>query len=582
LKDDAVPLTNAYKLQYHDQIAGHSKASKSSVDIFIRKCIEHYDSFTSAAKAQYAAAEKAGNGAPPMESRPTDDFCIIAAMTIVRANQVGEIPSKVSNTALIRAAGVLEQLLIDSPHNSDAILILIRIYLLLGAGSIALKKFTTLSVKHMQYESVAHNLFTRFATIHPHSGPPIEGADYKEFDPQALFVKALDFFRGSNITIGHSLAKGLGDGTYVNLEDSIELRTRLKDSICRKMWALEIRRMQRLRRGEHLNHHGDVGMYLLNMLCLNNVNANSLTAQNTSPAQDNRKYDAFMNLERYDQPTFEQRLRAGPLPTVSISTGMFERQQLIPVQESWLSSARVTDRLFNILANLGLQIPVDLTLELPVINDLSLSEAETDQTAAEKDVNKIHLELLKVALFMAGSKAHTTAQIESALGAVEDWLKTKKQSLTLNENKKSAFLAETAIEFVPGTPGAPTWEYFHAIWTLLETLKAIWKVTDLDSRKAIKTAKLPSDPLKRLHTLVCEVFEDVRANTRALKQGLSESATLSTLIDLINQGEPADAYEKSLQDVLGRAIDDSALEVFCGELRESWEEALDGVLGAKL
>jgi N-terminal acetyltransferase B complex non-catalytic subunit len=223
-----------------------------------------------------------------------------------------------------------------------------------------------------------------------------------------------------------------------------------------------------------------------------------------------------------------------------------------------------------------------LTLELPAISDLSLSESGTDQTAAEKDATKIHLELLKVALFMAGSKAHTTAQIESALGEMEDWLKAKRQSLALDETKKTSFITKTAIEFVPGTPGAPTWEYFHAIWTLVETLKAMWKVTELDSRKSIKTAKLPSELLKRLHTLVCEVFEDVRSNTRALKQGLSESATLSTLIDLVNQGDPTDKYENSLQDVLGRVMDDSALEVFCGELRESWEEALDGVLAVKL
>jgi len=262
-KDDAVPLINAYKLQYHEQIAGNSKLSKSSVENFVRQCIELYDRFTLAAKAQNAGTEE---GASTMESRPTDDFCIIAAMTIVRSNQVGEISSKVSNAALIRAAGVLEQLLIDSPHNSDAILFLIRIYLLLGAGAIALKKFSTLSVKHMQYESVAHNLFTRFATIHPHSCPPIEGADYKEFDPQAVFVKALDFYRSADITIGHSLARGLSDGTYANLEDSIELRTRLKNSICRKMWALDVRRMQRLRRGEHLSLHEDVGACLPNPL----------------------------------------------------------------------------------------------------------------------------------------------------------------------------------------------------------------------------------------------------------------------------------------------------------------------------
>jgi N-terminal acetyltransferase B complex non-catalytic subunit len=263
LKDDAVPLINAYKLQYHEQIAGNSKVSKSSIEDFVCKCLELYNKFTLAAKAQNAGSQDEGNGASAMESRPTDDFCIIAAMSIIRSNQVCELSSRVSNTALIRAAGVLEQLLIDSPHNSNAIMLLIRIYLLLGAGSIALKKFGTLSVKHMQYETVAHNLFTRFASIHPHSGPPIEGADYKEFDPQAAFVKALDFYRSVDVTISHSLIRGLGDGSYANLEDSMELRSRLKDSICRRMWALDVRRMQRLRRGEHLSHHEVVGMCLL-------------------------------------------------------------------------------------------------------------------------------------------------------------------------------------------------------------------------------------------------------------------------------------------------------------------------------
>lgn len=88
--------------------------------------------------------------------------------------------------------------------------------------------------------------------------------------------------------------------------------------------------------------------------------------------------------------------------------------------------------------------------------------------------------------------------------------------------------------------------------------------------------------MKRLNTLVREVFEDVRSNTRSLKQSLTESATLSTLIDMVKRGDATDEYEKPLQDALEKALDESALELFCGELRESWEEALDGVLAARL
>lgn len=228
-----------------------------------------------------------------------------------------------------------------------------------------------------------------------------------------------------------------------------------------------------------------------------------------------------------------------------------------------------------------MQKPNPTKEELLDISDLTLSETENDLTPTEMDASKINLELLKVANFMAGSKTHTSDQIAKTLGQVEVWLNDKKQDLVLQDGKKSPLMENTTVEF-DGIPAAPTWRYFHAIWSLVESLKALSNIIDLDSRKAVKTIKLPADHLKRVTALVCDVFEDVRSNTRALKRGLSESANLSTVIDLVMQGDADDEYEKPLQDVLNRMMDASAVEVFCGELRESWEEALDGVMAAKL
>lgn len=259
-------MINAYKLRYHAHISGNNLSSKSNVESLVKKCIELYNEFSP--KTQKTGTGEQGDAAA-MESRPADEFCIIAAMTLITFNDSGERSEKISKTALIRAAGLLEQLLVKSPHHSGAILVLIRIYLLLGAGSTALKMFSKLSVKQVQYESVAHVLFTRLATIHPHQGPPIEGADYKDFDPQAAFVKALDFYRSANITVGHQMSKGLNDASYVNLEDTAALRDRLRDSVSRRMWALDIRRMQRLTKGEHLSFHEDIGTCLPITKCTN-------------------------------------------------------------------------------------------------------------------------------------------------------------------------------------------------------------------------------------------------------------------------------------------------------------------------
>ncbi|KAJ6030340.1 uncharacterized protein N7446_000599 [Penicillium canescens] len=536
--DDAIPLINAYKMQYYARLSGRDP-SKSTIENLVRNCLDFYENFTLLAKTQN---KRDNQEASVMESRPTDDFCLIAAMALLRPNKTSD---QVSDKSLIRAAGILERLLVDSPHNYEAILILIRIYTLLGAGSLALKAFSKLSLKHVQYETVGHNLFTRFATIHPYSAPPFEGAEYKDFDPQAAFVQGLDFYRSANLTVSRSLMNGLREGSYANLEETIELRNRLNDSICRRILALETRRVQRLRKGEHLSFHEE-------------------TAQSTSPAYDQRSYDAYMNLEHHSQPTFETRLRAGPVPKVN-----------------WLASARVTDQLFSVLKGIAMQKPNPIKEELLDISDLTLSETESDLTPTEVDASKINLELLKVANFMAGSKTHTSDQIAKTLGQVEVWLNDKKQGLVLQDDKKSPLIENTTVEF-DGTPAAPTWRYFHAIWSLVESLKALSNIITLDSRKAVKTTKLPDDHLKRVSALVCGVFEDVRSNTRALKRGLSESANLSTVIDLVMQGDADDKYEKPLQDVLNRMMDASAVEVFCGELRESWEEALDGVMAAKI
>lgn len=55
-------------------------------------------------------------------------------------------------------------------------------------------------------------------------------------------------------------------------------------------------------------------------------------AQDEAPLSDQRTFDAFMNCESLSQPTFEERIRLGPLPRVSrsvlgysISTGKLKK-----------------------------------------------------------------------------------------------------------------------------------------------------------------------------------------------------------------------------------------------------------------
>ena len=169
--------------------------------------------------------------------------------------------SSVPSSVLVQAAGILEHLILKSPHNYEALLLLVRIYLLLGAGSQALKAFSKLSVKQMQYETVAHNLFTRLATIHPNSCPPFEGMNYADVDPQMGMRQALMFYRNAETSIPYACKTGLEHGSYDSVQRTIEFQKSLENSICRRMWALETRRIQRMVGGPSGSQYDHIGMY---------------------------------------------------------------------------------------------------------------------------------------------------------------------------------------------------------------------------------------------------------------------------------------------------------------------------------
>lgn len=190
------------------------------------------------------------DGSSTIESQPSDDLCLLAAMALLQPETSEESQIQVPETALVRASGILVHLINNSPHNYPAQLFLVRIYSLLGAGSLALSTFSSMSIKHMQYESVAHNFFTRLASIHPHSAPPIEGAEYKDFDPQSALIAGLKFYRGADISTSKYRIAGLNQGAYVHTKELVELGRRLSKSFCRRMYALDVRRAQRLAGGD--------------------------------------------------------------------------------------------------------------------------------------------------------------------------------------------------------------------------------------------------------------------------------------------------------------------------------------------
>ncbi|KAI3006216.1 hypothetical protein CBS147346_3844 [Aspergillus niger] len=514
-----VAKINALKCEYCFLLsADESNASKTKVEEFVSRCLQVYREVERPEKSSAPST---------IESQPSDDLCLLAAMSLIRFSGawISDSSEQVPDTVLIRAAAILERLLVDSPHNYQALLLLVRIYLRLGAGSLALKTFSKLSVKQIQFETVAHNLFTRLATIHPHSAPPIEGAEYKDFNPQSAFVQALNFYKSADVTTVRNRSKGLDYGSYFNVQGTIDLQKRLKQSICRRMWALDVRRIQRLAGGDPMGRYQDM-------------------ARDTSPLVDQRIFDAFMNCEAPGQPTFEERMRLGPLP-----------------RDQWIKSSRMTDHLFDLLKSMTAQKPVSVEPELPRVEDVVGPEAESEMTPSEIESARVNLNILTLALFLNGSKSVTSEQVDNCLTQVEEWLESKLNDVTVNDANVSPVISNTAIYVKSEAPTAPSWRYFHSLFTVLDSLKALSLLYTVGLRKGTK-GKLPKERVEKLADRTRQVHQGVRANVRALKSFISAPGVLGSLTDLVVAGSGSEDGSQ-LRTELDKTLDTAALEVFC-------------------
>ncbi|PGH30405.1 hypothetical protein GX50_06841 [[Emmonsia] crescens] len=579
-----VAAINALKFEYCFQLSFESdKLSEQKVEDFVSRCLRIY-----------RRTERPNQSAAPstIESQPSDDLCLLAVMGLIRLHQtnIESKPDAAPHAVLVQAAGLIENLLLKSPHNYEALLLLVRIYLLLGAGSLALKSFHKLSVKQMQYETVAHNLFTRLASIHPQVAPPYEGLEMKDYDPQTAMRQALIFYRNSESATTHSRNVGLEHGSYVNVAGSIELQKSLKNSICRRMWALETRRIQRLVGGEPVGQYDHI-------------------VSNTDPVVDKRNFDGFMNCELPGKPSFEEHVRLGPKPGAQAVKAMTITDVLFSFLNSNLSTRKTSSP----------SPPPSSTIDLSPYLDLDLPLPETELTHAEIENTNIHFVLLKAlaTLTTTTKQSSPPTPLTTHLTTLETFLTQK--STTLSSTPVPTSILPTTIPLTPptqqgaATPSiAPSWLYLHNTISLLETLKAatlfLTYISSSSSSSSKTKTKLPAtatnqtlpkkETLDNLKKLIKQLTDVIRRNTRFLKMQIAESGMLGELVEWVtggygfentigcdggvNGGDHEDRVGKEgvvVRREIEELMDTASLELFCGSLMESWDEALDGVLG---
>ena len=222
---------NALKMDYYLVISHDDNThSRQLIGAFITSCLRLY-------KLSLAL----GANLPASERQPGDDAGILAVMALIHLFRNGD------TTALLRGALLLEFILSRSKHNYDALLMLVRIYISMGAGSLAIKHYAQLKIRNSQNATISWVLFTRLSTIHPFPVDPhiSFGQEKALCDPAHGLKMALDWQRGSEAQIFRGINQILHNGQYNTLLKALSFLDRSQLDFEKFMNVMEWRRIER-------------------------------------------------------------------------------------------------------------------------------------------------------------------------------------------------------------------------------------------------------------------------------------------------------------------------------------------------
>ncbi|EPS42684.1 hypothetical protein H072_3309 [Dactylellina haptotyla CBS 200.50] len=186
-----------------------------------------------------------------------DEFLLLVAKSLLckyaASRMQDPLPVKI---AII----VLEHLLTKSKHNYTALLLLVRLYSIIGALTCATVEYQRLSIKQIQNDSLSHHILTRLSTLLPFSissaGKLLHPTDMADVglhvpanptDSLEMYDISLRLYRNANRTNPEMISLAFKNGSYGQIKDMVLFEKRVSTSISACQFEIERRRVQRFR-----------------------------------------------------------------------------------------------------------------------------------------------------------------------------------------------------------------------------------------------------------------------------------------------------------------------------------------------
>ena len=468
---------------------------------------------------------------PPSDRLPGDDAAILAAMALIRMYRLKE-RNPAWSYSLYRSVALLEFALNKSKHNYDILLILVRIYMHLGAGSLAIARYSQLSIKNIQHLTISWLLFTRLSTTHPYpvKFPGLDGHKVT-VDPLEETKDILNWYQRAYQLNRQSMESFCANNQWMMELDALEAKSALQDSFSRLLLLVESSRMRRLRYPK--DETGEKSFQTIRL---------------SQTIKDTRDSAAFPDYEAYGQPKFWEILPSMEVPGLTVPN------------ESWLALNYRQTLIWDSLCG-GDDGIIDNS---DFASFKQHYDNQEDASSYAEDYLFDVCNLIQRGLEQLRSQVAKSGRVADSVGQI---------LLKVNETFKEATTNSSEIRADP--PGSFTANALHDFFCSLETCLFVRKFADM------------VQSMERPEIWMAKMLADLQSGCRKIAALVLESATVhrtnlgsqSTFDALYHKCSESDKVGRELNHLLANPV---SMHKVLKTLQESWIDAFDGVIKTKV
>ncbi|KIW72064.1 hypothetical protein, variant [Phialophora macrospora] len=570
---------------------------------------QHWDEFHQMAEqkqghlAQLFALKVVYSSIPPAESEPPharNQELLALAHRALKLYQlsIAEPPS-CPEAALLAALAILQLRIRDPQHQRVLVaviileiarsrfedyyiltVLLVRLQGHLGLLSLAMENFTKLSIKNLQWETVGHLILTRISTLHP-AFNGVTG----DLEPLLAAETGVTVLENADMALVRGIREGLRFNSYSNIYNSVKMRSEMEQSLNKQICAIEERRVSRWR-GPGAD------------------DATILPPTDPSKALVDKRDYSYMPSYCEDDWRVLESCHCGEQPKEGWVHAMVLWDNVTTyLKQDLASHTTLATAAYKIVKQLWERFSADTFVPMELEKEMTHAELST-LDAATNIAEAIILFAEGQTAVPSGSPggSHSlpgiVTHIKSSLIADLD---NRRKETTGDKDASTPARLKVAGSYIPW------WSDLHSSFSELEKLQTISHFLTWMSRKLQKGGKnskavfgsVGKEAVSELQRLVAELEAQVHADARWMKAQINEPGVLGKLVDLgmARQAIPdaADAGDgkaawmwdeldtgREWEQLMESLCDEATMETICGRYRESWDDALDGILVTKV